>query len=284
MAKLFLLGLSLFSSSVFAFNMAYVEVNSNRLDNVRCYLRTDNNQPYFSITAIFAGNINGNDPNNPKIYFNDNVVALLKTSQVQDLQAQGIKVLMTLLGNHENTGWSCMTNEDAAKRFANDIVAMVNQYHLDGIDIDDEYSQCSANNYSMIMLAQAIKTHPDFKGKLLTKALFADAAYFRANYKGHKLAEFLDYGWEMSYYSGDFKYRLAEYLANGMSASQLMLGGWTQLSHPDPFLIGQFTAENTLAGVMIYDITTASQNYLDQLLSGETDKQANVYVQNACLQ
>lgn len=264
-------------------NMSYVEVNSNRLSNVGCYIRSDNNKPFFALTSIFAGNINGSMPNEPLIYFNDNVMAVLKSTQVRDLQAQGIKVLMTLLGNHENAGWSCMTDEAAANKFAGKIVAMVKKYQLDGVDIDDEYSTCATNNYSMIMLAQAIKSNPDFKGKLLTKALFADGSYFTSTYKGHRLAEYLDYGWEMSYGSPDFEGRLAFYLENGMSADRLMIGGWAAHTYPDPYQMGQFTADKSLAGSMVYDITRTSQQYLTQILNGQAGREVSVNVAPDCL-
>ena len=68
------------------FNMAYVEVNSNALANVGCYLNSVTNQPFFGISAIFAGNINGTSPNAPEIFFNSNVQAILESSQISHLQ------------------------------------------------------------------------------------------------------------------------------------------------------------------------------------------------------
>lgn len=160
----------------------------------------------------------------------------------------------------------------------------MNKYQLDGIDIDDEYSSCTPNNYSMIMLTQAIKTNPNFKGKLLTKALYDDADYFAASYQGHTLAEYLDYGWEMSYYGTDFSSRLAFYLQNGMTTNNLMIGGWMILSVPSPLSIGQYTAQNNLPGAMVYNITTTTQTYLSQLFNGETGGQGGVNVTPQCLQ
>jgi hypothetical protein len=264
------------------FNMSYVEVNSNPLENVACYIRADNHQPFFAITSVFAVNINGMDPNNPQLFFNPQARAVLESSQVKNVQEKGIKVLVTLLGNHQNAGWSCMTDEAAAKKFADTIVNMVNQYHLDGVDIDDEYSDCTPNNYSMIMLAQAIKSHPNFKGKLLTKALYGDSDYFEARYNGHRLADYLNYGWEMTYYSDDFDNRLSTYLQNGLSQNQLMIGGWTAYyTSPDPYQIGQYTTQHALAGSMVYDITKFSQAYLSQLSKGQEN--TSVIISENCL-
>lgn len=256
------------TANVFAFNMAYVEVNTNRFDNVGCYVEVSNQKPIFQVASIFAANINGESPNAPEIYLNPEVSATLNSEQVNILHKKGIKVLVTLLGNHQNAGWACMTDPVAAGRFANDVVAFINKYNLDGIDIDDEYSRCNTNEYSMIMMAQAIKAHPGFKGKLLTKALFADYSYFRANYRGHTLSEYLDYGWEMSYSGGDFMGRLRSYIQAGMPVKNLMVGAWVGRRYPDPYEYGKFSANNGVAGMMAYDVTKESQSYLDEMQRG----------------
>lgn len=207
------------------FNMAYVELNDHQLINVACYERADDHKPFFNFASILAANINGEDPNHPVIYFNWQIDQLLNhTDQVAKLQAKGIKVLLSLLNNHQNAGWSCMTDENSINQFADDIVRMVNKYQLDGIDIDDEYSRCNTNNTSLIRIAAAIKNHPGFKGKILSKALFEDYYYFAAEYHGHKLADYLDYGWEMSYFYSDYEARMHTYLGYGMTPEKLALG------------------------------------------------------------
>lgn len=274
MKKLTFLVLSslLHTHSAYAFNMAYVEVNYNNIENTSCYVRSDNNKTFFNVVSIFAANINGESPNAPEIFFNDKTVTVLHSSAIQHLQNKGMKVLITLLGNHQNAGWSCMTDPYAAKKFADKIVNLVNYYHLDGVDIDDEYSTCLPNNYSITMIAEAIKSNPKFSGKLLTKALYADSDYFQAIYNGHKLSDYLDYGWEMSYSDDDFENRIDTYLENGMTANKLMIGSWTALDYPNPYDAGQFGVQMHLAGNMVYDITNTSQNYLTRLIKSEDDK------------
>lgn len=260
--------LGFLSANSHAFNMAYVEVNSNRFDNVACYVYTDTKKPFFQIASILAANINGENPNKPEIFMNPQVVATLDSGQVKKLHAAGIKVLLTLLGNHQNAGWACMTDARAARRLADDVVRLVRQYDLDGIDIDDEYSLCASNNYSMIMLAKAIKEHPGFNGKLLSKALYADDIYFRAQYEGHTLSEYLDYGWEMTYGMNDFMGRLRSYVQAGMPISHLMVGGWTRMNYPQPYEYGKFAATNNVAGMMVYDVTEKSLVYLSSMQQG----------------
>lgn len=271
------------SGSVFAFNIAYVEVNSNHFANAGCYIDSESKKPFFTMASIFAANINGDNPNHPEIYLNPQVKSTLHSQQIEELHKKGIKVLVTLLGNHQGAGWACMTDPVAAKHFANEIANFVEQYHLDGIDIDDEYSNCTTNDTSLIMMAQAIKAQPKFKGKILTKALFADSEYFNARYQGHKLSEYLDYGWEMTYSYSDFSARLKSYVKAGMSISHLMIGGWANQTYPDPYAIGQFTKNNHTAGIMVYDVTKYSQDYLINLQKGENQSTTIDVIPN-CLQ
>jgi len=281
--KIFIAALFAFCSNVYAANMAYVEVNSNRFENAGCYIDSNTKQPFFQMAAIFAANINGEYPNSPVIYLNPQVTSTLSSSQVQHLQQKGIKVLVTLLGNHQNAGWACMTDAKAAEKFADDVVAFVKKYNLDGIDIDDEYSECATNEYSLIMMAKAIKTHPGFKNKLLTKALFDDYRYFEASYQGHKLSEYLDYGLEMTYFDSDLMGRLKQYVVTGMSMSSLMVGGFAGSYYPNPSEIGKFTAKNQLAGMMVFDVQNNSQPYLSELQKGFTDGNSSVEVLSNCL-
>lgn len=258
-------------NGAFAFsNMAYVEVNSNALKNVACFQLSASQTPFFDMASIFAANINGESPNEASIYFNPQVSRLLNQSDdVSRLHAKGIKVLLTLLGNHQNAGWSCFTDENAAKRFAHQIALTLEKYHLDGVDIDDEYSRCQGNDYSLIMLTKAIKEEPLFRGKLLTKALWADARFFKANYQGHHLADYLDFGFEMSYGYGGPLSRLSSYLSYGMRKDALMLGVSTHGSRSGAERDTKETMTQGFGGIMVYDITRESRAYLSALSEAE---------------
>ncbi|KAB8033131.1 glycosyl hydrolase family 18 protein [Fluviispira multicolorata] len=261
--------------------MSYVEVNSNELANVGCYVRSDNLTPFINITSIFAANINGDNPNKPEIYFNPQVINLLNNNyeQISNLQKKGIKVLITLLGNHQNSGWSCMTNLNDKIKFAKNIVNMVNKYKLDGVDIDDEYSNCSANQDSLADIAQFIKEDSNFKGKLLTKALFSD--YY--SFANQKLAKYLDYGWEMSYSHSNYVGRLSPYINYGVKKENLFLGVWTQYLSPSPSSVAKYLINNKYSGVMIYDIKSNSQSFLSELAQAEYGNQVRVNSLPNCL-
>lgn len=262
------------------FNMAYVEVNSNQLSNVACFVRANDDKPFFNMVSIFAANINGKDPNSPEIYFNPQVDHLInQTNQVSMLQAKGIKVLLTLLGNHQNAGWACMTDEKSIERFANDVVMVVKKYNFDGIDIDDEYSNCHTNKTSILRITKAIKNHPGFKNKILSKALFADHDYFQANHEGKRLADFLDYGWEMSY-GGRGDNRLNPYLSYGMSKPNLALGANAAISSQGREA-ARYVVENSFGGVMIYNVRHNSQSFVE--LVAEEEKVGGIKVLPNCL-
>ena len=93
--------------------------------------------------VLFAGNINW-DASKQKVYMNanPNVQALLDNSEelLQPLRKKGIKVLLDILGNHDQAGiaglsdWGC-------EQFGKELAQICLDYKLDGIGFDDEYSR-----------------------------------------------------------------------------------------------------------------------------------------------
>ena len=76
------------------------------------------------------------------MHYNDNVTALLKDKDkyIQPLRDRGIKVLMGVLGDHDGSGPGNLT-EKGAEVFAEHLAEMCVEYGLDGICMDDEYSE-----------------------------------------------------------------------------------------------------------------------------------------------
>lgn len=291
-------------------NVAYVEVNTHALSNVGCFVRTSTGKPFFDTAVIFAANIHGQTPNDPRIYLNPQVYDLLNHSNtVMDLHKKGIKVLAAILGDHQNAGWSCMTSPTAAKKFADKICTFVNQYHLDGVVIDDEWSACKANSTSMIMIAQALKQNPAFSGKLLTKALFKDSYIFKSSYQyksaqspygeySVKLANFLDSGSQMSYYSSAtpdqllLPYTSSSY--GGMSPNDLMLGistnpkrSGSRYPYVSPVIkahqVGSLLMQEGWGGVMLYNVTAQSGPVIRALQRAEDNGNSDIKVLPNCL-
>jgi hypothetical protein len=277
----FLSLLAVIASNKDVVHMTYVEVNSNSIANAGCFIRSDTGKPFFDIVSIFAANINGKEPNSPELYFNPNVEKYLQgdLSIVRDLQKKGIKVIMTFLGNHFPAGWCCMTDEAAIQRFARKLVEFTIQYQFDGFDIDDEYSTCGGNTNSLAHIIKKVKEDPDFKGKIVTKALFAD--YF--SFQTGELGQYLDYGFEMSYGSASFDSRINTYLGEGITIDRIGLGAWASTSYPSPDQIATYTNSKKLGTLMVYDLTRNSQKYLDEIAKGLYGRHVSVNVEKNCL-
>jgi hypothetical protein len=166
-------------------------------------------------------------------------------------------VLLSVL-NRKPTGWSEFTSEAAAQGFVDQLVAAVDKYGLDGIDIDDEYSAGEPNDTSLAMVTTLMRQA--MPGKIVSKALFADSQYLKPTWQGHTLPGNLVYGWEMSY-GGDYADRLQPYVRAGMSKSQLAIGVSTDMGN-DGAAAASFVRQNGYGGIMVFDVTKNSTDYL----------------------
>src|ERR1700741_1838497 len=228
------------------FTTGYVGVNDNQFSNVGCYTLQDGRQ-FFDFGSIFAANINTGTDGGAVLYFNPQTAAALDSGVVAQMQALGITVLLTVLGNHENAGWSCFTDQSVAQAFVDQLAAAVEKYGLDGIDIDDEYSACTTNLTSLAMVTTLMKqTMP---GKIISKALFQDIRYLTPSWQGNTLAGNLTYGWGMSSRSPDSAARLQPYVDAGMQKSALAIGVSPQYGDGGP--AATFVKENEYGGVML---------------------------------
>jgi hypothetical protein len=126
-------------------SIAYVEVNNDQLANVGRY-QLANGANTFDVAIIFAANINWNG-SKAVLYKNDKVQATLDAAatQIKPLQAKGIKVSLSILGNHQGAGIANFPTQAAAADFASQVTATVTKYGLDGVDLDDEYSDYGTN-------------------------------------------------------------------------------------------------------------------------------------------
>lgn len=93
---------------------------------------------------------------------------------VSAAHANNVKVLVSVGGwnNGNDSAFESFAASSAGRtNFTNNVISLVNQYGLDGIDIDWEYPDngSSANNYSLLM--QQLSTAMHNMGKLLTAAV-----------------------------------------------------------------------------------------------------------------
>jgi len=96
------------------------------------------------------------------------------SSLVSAAHANGVKVMISVGGwndGNDNGFETLAGNTTYRTNFVNNISSFVNQYNLDGADIDWEYPDAgtSANNYVSLMTALATRLHG--QGKLLTAAV-----------------------------------------------------------------------------------------------------------------
>jgi hypothetical protein len=184
--------------------VCYVEVNNNNFSNVGKY-SLSTGQPLFDIGIIFAANINYNtSTQKATLFFNTQVTNVLtnRATYIQPVQARGIKVLLSILGNHQGAGVCNFPTQAAAREFAQQLANAVNTYGLDGIDFDDEYSDYGANgtgqpnSSSFVYLVSALREL--MPTKIISFYYYGPAAS-RLSYNGVTVGSKINYSWNAVY-------------------------------------------------------------------------------------
>ena len=120
----------------------YFEVNDvNPLNALACQL--EDGRLIWDAVCLFAANINHHpEEDRPYIKCNENVQFLLDNNEIylQPLRRRGIKVILGLLGNHDQAGLAQLSDQ-GCKDFAAEVAKFCEAYNLDGVNYDDEYSQ-----------------------------------------------------------------------------------------------------------------------------------------------
>jgi hypothetical protein len=186
-------------------SVCYVEVNNNNILNVGAYTLKTGGQQLFDLAIIFAANINYDPVAKKAVFFNnDKVTKVLsnKATYIKPLQDKGIKVLLSILGNHQGVGFCNFTSRASAKDFAQQLSNAVTTYNLDGIDFDDEYAEygnngtTQPNDSSFVMLVQELrKLMPT---KLITFYYYGPAAS-RVQWNGQRVGDNVNYSWNANY-------------------------------------------------------------------------------------
>ena len=119
----------------------YFEANDTNPLNALTYLLEDGSL-FFDEIILFAANINYNaDKGLIYLHCNPNIQFLLDNNEkyLQPLRKRGIKVHLGLLGNHDCSGLAQLSDV-GAKMFAKELADYVYAYNIDGVNMDDEYS------------------------------------------------------------------------------------------------------------------------------------------------
>lgn len=119
----------------------FFEVNGTNPLNALSF-KLENGKLLWDAVVLFAANINW-DAAAGRAYVNcnPNVQFLLDNNEtyLQPLRRRGIKVLLGLLGNHDQAGLAQLSDA-GARDFAAEVAQYVYAYNLDGVNYDDEYS------------------------------------------------------------------------------------------------------------------------------------------------
>lgn len=128
-------------------NLCYIEVNNENPLNAGEY-ELSNGEPFFDIVSIFAANMNLSADGKPYIYCNDQVTFVLQHADeiIRPLQEKGIKVHLSILGNHDDAGMRSLS-EEGARAFAQELKMYADIYGFDGFDFDDEYSSYAEGTF-----------------------------------------------------------------------------------------------------------------------------------------
>lgn len=186
-------------------SVCYIEVNSNSILDVGKYTLASNGANVFDIGIIFAANINyDTSADTAQLYFNTQVATVLNNAatQIKPLQNQGIKVLLSILGNHEGAGICNFPTQSAAQHFAVLLSNAVTQYGLDGIDFDDEYADYGTNGtgqpnaYSFVYLVSALRQL--MPNKIISFYDYGPAAS-ELSYNGVTVGSQVNYSWNAVY-------------------------------------------------------------------------------------
>ncbi|MGF7037939.1 endo-beta-N-acetylglucosaminidase H [Mucilaginibacter lappiensis] len=185
-------------------SVCYVEVNNNDIRNVGNYTLSTGEQ-LFDIGIIFAANINYNTTTQKaELFFNPQVTNVLSNAAtyIQPLQAKGIKVMLSILGNHQGAGICNFPTQAAAQDFAQLLSNAVTTYGLDGIDFDDEYADYGNNGTgqpnasSFVYLVTALRQLMPTK---LISFYFYGPASTRLSFNGVTVGSKVDYSWNAIY-------------------------------------------------------------------------------------
>lgn len=119
----------------------YFEVNDTNPLNALQF-RMEDGRYLWNYVVLFAANINYNrETGEVYVYCNPQVQYILDHNDeiLQPLRKRGIKVILGLLGNHDESGLAQLS-DIGARDFAGKLAAICNAYNLDGVNFDDEYS------------------------------------------------------------------------------------------------------------------------------------------------
>ena len=185
-------------------SVAYVEVNNNSMVNVGKYALAKGGN-VFDVAVIFAANIDYDTATKSAyLYNNPNVQRTLDNAatEIRPLQAKGIKVMLSILGNHQGAGFANFPSQAAAAAFAKQLSDTVTKYGLDGIDFDDEYAEYGNNGTGQPNASSFVSLVTALRNLMPTKLISLyniGPAASRLSYNGVSVDSKFNYAWNPYY-------------------------------------------------------------------------------------
>ena len=244
-------------------SIAYIEVNDNSILNAGEYL-LDDGSPAFDIAVVFAANINY-DGEQAYLHCNENVQHVLDNAEtyIRPLQAKGIKVTLSVLGNHEGAGFANFPDAAAADRFAQQVASTVRRYGLDGVDLDDEWVEYGKNGtgqpneHSFIQLLQSLRKR--LPNRLITFYVIGPSAEHQ-EYDGVRSGDLLDYAWN-PYYGAYIDFEVPGLPRTQYGAAAVDLGSGSTAPE-DVRALAERTASDGYGAFVTYQLQEGDQTEL----------------------
>lgn len=241
-------------------SVVYMEVNNYDFATLGHYSLASNGAPVFDIGVIFAANIDYNGTS-AYLYFNPQVQSVLTNAatEIAPLHAKGIKVYLSILGNHQGAGISNFPDQASAAAFAQQLANAETQYNLDGIDFDDEYADYGTNGtgqpnaWSFPYLVQALRNDAPTKGISL---YFYGPATSSLSYNGINVGSLLNYSWNAIY--GTWSPPAVPYMTNAQlspAAVDIQSTSSTTASS-----LARRTVQNGYGAYMTYNLPTGNDS------------------------
>ena len=121
--------------------ISWIEVNNTNPLNMLQF-ETEDGRLLTDYVVFFAYNINyDREKGEVYVFANPQCQYILDhyDEVVKPLRERGIKVIISILGNHDESGLAQLSDL-GCRQFASKVAALVNGYGFDGINYDDEYS------------------------------------------------------------------------------------------------------------------------------------------------
>lgn len=184
--------------------MAVFEVNDRNPLSAMSFTLAGSGKQLFDQVVLFASNINYNAATGQVyLHHNENVQALLDNvnKYIRPLQERGMKVILGILGNHDMSGISTLSAL-GSKDFAQSVKQTIEGYGLDGVFLDDEYTDynAAASTTNPLFAPQSYENSSrlayDIKQAMPDKLVISykySGLYKGVAIDGHQPGEFFDY-------------------------------------------------------------------------------------------